>query len=205
MRRLVCPVVILAAICVGCGKRSPSAAGKNSPLVPDSAVTEPSEPDDVPAAPPASQASQADATPNESEEPKSADDASKPVEADSSEPENKDESAKSGTSEFAQNDSANVETDPSEQTDPSDPTSVSEPDATANDTGDEAAETEELPPAHRMFLPTTAGPLLVDVEIRLAEELLADEFDGRITKLMEDAKGDADQLTWEESLFLHFR
>ena len=49
-----------------------------------------------------------------------------------------------------------------------------------------------------MFLPTTAGPLLVDVEIRLAEELLTDEFDGRIAKLMEDAKGDADQLSWEE-------
>ncbi len=55
----------------------------------------------------------------------------------------------------------------------------------------EMVETPEWPPAYRMFLPTTAGPLIVDAEIRMGDELLSQVFDRRIQKVIQEAGDDA--------------
>ncbi len=57
-------------------------------------------------------------------------------------------------------------------------------------------------PAHRMFLPTTAGPLIVDAEIRLGDELLANVFERRIEDVIQAADDGEAGPTWNK-LFSH--
>ncbi len=53
----------------------------------------------------------------------------------------------------------------------------------------------------RLLLPTTAGPLLVDLDIQVGDQPLSDAFERRIELIIEQAGG-ADKLTWNE-LFEH--
>ncbi len=70
--------------------------------------------------------------------------------------------------------------------------------AIANDGTDrdtQKAETPERAP-YRLLLPTTAGPLLVDLDIHVDGRPLAEVFDRRIESIAEAARGDAADLTW---------
>lgn len=66
----------------------------------------------------------------------------------------------------------------------------------------EEAEAVSREPSFRMLLPTTSGPLVADVEIRIGEQPLETAFDARILAVMDEASGDASDLTWT-SLFDH--
>ena len=62
---------------------------------------------------------------------------------------------------------------------------------------------EPLPLSSRMYLPTTIGLLLVDVEIHVQGQLLQDAFNAQIDQLLTDADVNKDDpLTWEE-VFKH--
>jgi Ca2+-binding EF-hand superfamily protein len=57
----------------------------------------------------------------------------------------------------------------------------------------------ELPPAFRMLLPTTAGPLIVDAQIQIGDDDLSAAFRQRIDDLVADANHDPESgLTWDE-------
>lgn len=72
-------------------------------------------------------------------------------------------------------------------------------DVAAGEPAEQPIETPDWSPAHRMFLPTTAGPLFVDVEIRFGDQLLADVFAKRIEQIIEEARGNSkSELTWNE-------
>jgi Ca2+-binding EF-hand superfamily protein len=58
-----------------------------------------------------------------------------------------------------------------------------------------------IEPAARLLLPTTAGPLIVDVEIVIGDQPLHDAFAARIQAVMEQAGGST-ELSWD-SLFDH--
>lgn len=59
----------------------------------------------------------------------------------------------------------------------------------------------EVEPSARLLLPTTAGPLIVDLEVWIGDQLLHNAFDARIQQVMTEAAGSED-LTWK-SLFDH--
>ena len=56
----------------------------------------------------------------------------------------------------------------------------------------------EPPPASRLLLPTTAGPLLVDVEVDIDGQNLFTAFEQRIAKAIKDARGEDDELSWQQ-------
>jgi Ca2+-binding EF-hand superfamily protein len=57
----------------------------------------------------------------------------------------------------------------------------------------------ELPPAFRMLVPTTAGPLIVDAQIQIGDDDLSAAFRQRIDDLIADANQDPESdLTWDE-------
>ncbi len=66
----------------------------------------------------------------------------------------------------------------------------------ATDSETEAIDIDEAS-SFRMLLPTTAGPVLVDVDLRIGREPLATAFDQRIQAVIDGAAaGDASALTW---------
>ncbi len=61
---------------------------------------------------------------------------------------------------------------------------------------------QPIEPSFRMFLPTTSGPLVVDVEIRVGDQPLQTAFDDRIQAVIEAAGDAGSELTWTR-LFKH--
>ncbi len=94
-------------------------------------------------------------------------------------------------------DEENIDPDSNAGSEPA-PDSIVEPTSAA----DGAAEPID-PPAMRLLLPTTAGGLLVDLEIRIGEKSLADVFAQRIDDVIAEAREeDSAELTWPQ-LFRH--
>jgi Ca2+-binding EF-hand superfamily protein len=59
-----------------------------------------------------------------------------------------------------------------------------------------------IEPCFRIFLPTTSGPLVVDVELRIGDQPLQTAFDDRIRAVIEGASDAGSELTWTR-LFEH--
>ncbi len=83
-----------------------------------------------------------------------------------------------------------------------------DPDASSKATESEQSpesvddDTATIAPSFRMFLPTTSGPLVVDVEIRIGDQPLQTAFDERIQLVIGQASDGASELTWTR-LFEH--
>ena len=93
------------------------------------------------------------------------------------------------------------------ETPPQDPTTdeidldavATESEESSESADDDTATSE---PSFRVFLPTTSGPLVVDVEIRIGDQPLQIAFDERIQLVIEQASDGASELTWTR-LFEH--
>ena len=79
-------------------------------------------------------------------------------------------------------------------------------DAEATESGESSESSDDdtaaIEPSFRIFLPTTSGPLVVDVEIRIGDQPLQTAFDDRIRLVIEQARDGASDLTWTR-LFKH--
>ncbi len=74
---------------------------------------------------------------------------------------------------------------------------------TADQPKDSAEQVAAAPPAVRLFLPTTTGNLLVDLDIRIDDRPLNELFDERIDAVLAQARGDeSEKLEWEAVLDL---
>ena len=95
-------------------------------------------------------------------------------------------------------DSEKIAPDQVDHLDPSASESSSEESSTAGD----PSETEvDLDNAIRVLLPTTAGPLVVAIDLRIGDLPLQQAFEQRIQQVIEEA-GEGDELTWNK-LYRH--
>lgn len=178
---------LLLLVAVGCGKSTEPLAGKNQPVMMDPVPSEANHP-----------RTDADPETDSIEQPEREADAE-------SEPDgsNDESAAEEEASETAEESTENEEAALADDPEPEGSAEQQRTEASMNDEETmEEVVAEELPPAHRLFLPTTQGLLLVDLDVRIDGKSLAETYEQRVDAIVAEARGESDRLAWDDLLDL---